>query len=658
MLGITLVALGMLVGYLLYAEHSRIEARERDRLQVQARVIGENLGRQLEGVNNALVGIRENLPRWNSKNIGTVASGQLKLLSDAMPGVRAFGIFDAEGTNLASSREELVGGKVAHEREFFKVPRARPDRNVLYVSPPFKSVLGVYSVNVVRAVISPRGEFAGIVAATLEPGYFDVVLRSVLYAPDMLTGIVHGDGMAFLYMPANAQALGKDLAVPGSNFSRHRDSGRVASLFTGAIYSTGEERMTALRTVRPDDLHMDKPLIIGVSRALSGIYASWRAGALAYGGAYAVLALMAVFGLWFSQERRRKIDRLVADHQMERREAAGELTKSEARFRTLAQVVPVGIFRTDTSGMCSYVNERFCTICGRGPEAVVDSVWSAALHPDDRARVLEEWMHAVVNGKRFASEFRFQKPDGEVAWVLGRAQEERGSHGEVLGYVGSLTDITERKRAEDALRDSDARFRTLVEQAGDGVELVDELGRILDVNRASCTQHGYSRDELLHLEIFDIVPEFTREKFALRFEFPADQSPVTFETVHRRKDGTTFPVEVTASVVTIGGRRQSVALVRDITERKRLEEVHLQAQKLESLGTLAGGIAHDFNNILAAIRGNADLAAEDVGPDHVAAREPGGDQEGAARGRANWCAGSWPLGARRKPSTRWWTWAR
>jgi hypothetical protein len=101
------------------------------------------------------------------------------MLTDAMPGVRTLAVLDATGTIVASSRAELLGVN-SRQRELFAVPRGSQDAAVLYVSPPFKSVLGTLVVAVGRVLSGPHGEFAGVVTATLDPDYFDVVLRSVL----------------------------------------------------------------------------------------------------------------------------------------------------------------------------------------------------------------------------------------------------------------------------------------------------------------------------------------------------------------------------------------------------------------------------------------------------------------------------------------------
>lgn len=311
LLGVVLLVLGALIGYWLYAERIQIETLERDRLQLQARIIDENLGHQLEGMDKALAGIRNDFPLWRGKNMGPAASRQLKALSNAMPGVRTLLMLDAAGAVLATSRDELVGGNFS-EREYFKVPREHPDPGVLYVSPPFNTSLGAVVIAVTRAVAGPRGEFAGVVTAALDREYFNDLMRSVLYAPDMRAVLAHWDGKAFVFMPPNERMVGVDLAKPGSFFSRHRESGQSATLLTGTSVVSDEKRMMASRTFRLAGLRMDKPLVIHVSRELSAIYFPWHAQALAYAVFYGFIAVAALLGLHLLQRRRRGFDLAVA----------------------------------------------------------------------------------------------------------------------------------------------------------------------------------------------------------------------------------------------------------------------------------------------------------------------------------------------------------
>ena len=137
-----------------------------------------------------------------------------------------------------------------------------------------------------------------------------------------------------------------------------------------------------------------------------------------------------------------------------------DLEQSESLFRTLAQVAPVGIFRTDASGSCIYVNQNYCELAGMSVNAALGNGWTDAIHPDDRALVYEKWNAAVENATLFLLEYRFRRPTGHVTWVVGQARAETGADGKIRGYVGTVTDITHRKHAEEALK----RMNEVLEQ--------------------------------------------------------------------------------------------------------------------------------------------------------------------------------------------------
>jgi len=135
----------------------------------------------------------------------------------------------------------------------------------------------------------------------------------------------------------------------------------------------------------------------------------------------------------------------------ERRRAEEALRASELRYRQLAATAPVGIYRTDASGSCIYVNARWCELTGMAESAAMGDGWTHALHPEDRLWVLQTWAAFTASQQKFDGEYRFLKPNGAVVWVTGSAAVETDHQGKVIGHVGTITDISTLKQTENAL---------------------------------------------------------------------------------------------------------------------------------------------------------------------------------------------------------------
>jgi len=161
----------------------------------------------------------------------------------------------------------------------------------------------------------------------------------------------------------------------------------------------------------------------------------------------------------------------------------------------------------------------------------------------------------------------FSKTDQTPQYLPIVSQDEIG---ELIGAFNRL--LRTLGERENEIRENESKYRNLVEQAGDGFELLDTAGKYIDVNESTCRMLGYTRDEMLRLGVTDIDPRKSHAQFVSEFKSMIGASPVTFETVHRRKDGTEFPVEVTASIINIKNEELAQVFTRDITERKQAEE--------------------------------------------------------------------------------------
>jgi two-component system, cell cycle sensor histidine kinase and response regulator CckA len=184
--------------------------------------------------------------------------------------------------------------------------------------------------------------------------------------------------------------------------------------------------------------------------------------------------------------------------------------------------------------------------------------------------------------------------------------------GQLLARV--LQYAIERKRAQQEVQAREAHYRTILENIGDGVTIIDRAGRYVDANPRASEVTGYPREELLLLNTAATYLPEERAGVPTRLGEIARSGSASYERSLLRKDGMVITVEVNARALPAGNL---LATLRDVTERKRLEEQLRQAQKMEAVGRLAGGVAHDFNNVLTAIFGYADLMAEELPPGHA-----------------------------------------
>ena len=287
--------------------------------------------------------------------------------------------------------------------------------------------------------------------------------------------------------------------------------------------------------------------------------------------------------------------------------AQAALAESELRYRTIGELVPFGTWMTDAHGKVLHISNCFLEMLGQTLDEHVRS-WSSRLHPDDFERVaggLPQWFKASVP---WEEEYRIRDKEGYYRAILSRGIPIRNEAGAIVSWVGINLDITERKRAEQALRDSEEQFRSIVSQSIAGVAEVDLTGRYLFVNDRYCEIVQRSREELLELRMQDIsVGEELKENLALFEKLGREGAPFIIEKRYIRPDGSEVWVNNSVSGLRDAqGRVKAVVAVSvDVTDRRRAEEALREAdrRKNEFLATLA----HELRNPLAPIRNSLQL---------------------------------------------------
>jgi diguanylate cyclase (GGDEF)-like protein/PAS domain S-box-containing protein len=472
-----LLILGGTVGWNLYDEYISTDAQERERLVTQANVIDENLEHQLIATNHALDSIRRDLPRLKAQKDGlALINRRLDTMRDAMPTTRAITLFDAGGTLIARSPDQFVGQNFSN-REYFQAARQGGNPDTLYVAQPFLAATGDYVLNVSKVLLDDRGVFAGVILVSLGPEYFSTLLRSVLYAPDMRSAVVHGDGKIVFTVPDPKSITGMDMAArPGAFFTQHMKSGRAMSVFSGSVASTGEARLVVIHTFRPAQVPVDKPLVIAVNREIAVIFGPWRQDIAIHGGLFVLLALATTLGLHFHQKRQRVYDRYVADQEAERKLADIVLHESQNQFRKVVEESPLAMALVDMDGTVEYINRKAIETFGYLPQDIpnMDRWWVQA-YPDEayRAEVIARWMALV--GEAFLHhreiekhEYRVTCKDGSVktviifgVWVADKAlvifediTQRLAAEAEIknLAFYDPLTGLPNRRLLHDRLR--------------------------------------------------------------------------------------------------------------------------------------------------------------------------------------------------------------
>ena len=261
----------------------------------------------------------------------------------------------------------------------------------------------------------------------------------------------------------------------------------------------------------------------------------------------------------------------------EKKEAETLLEKAENRVRTLVEHVPAITYTGGVDGdhALDYVSPQIENVLGYSPREVTTDPehWTKTLHPHDRRWVLAEEKRTGQAGDPFALEYRMFARNGRVVWLRDEAMLVRDEEGNPLRWQGFLLDVTERKKSEEKLRESEELYRNVVEQAAENIFLVDPFtGRILQANASFHHSLGYEDKELRRLTLYDIVAQ-DRESIDRNIRRVMEEGRLSIgERRYRRKDGSLIDVEVSAGAIAHGGDPALCVVAHDVTQRKEAEE--------------------------------------------------------------------------------------
>ena len=507
-----------------------------------------------------------------------------------IPEILGLRIADAEGRVVLSSSGPIPAGTSVADRERFHRLSQERAAGTLMDGPELGRVSGKWVIILARRLEKPDGSFAGEVHASLEIAQFGKLLRQVHLGRNGLASLWSGQKRVVARIPENG-AIGSTKMAPG--LEQLIDSGAEAGPFQATSLIDGIRRTLFFRRIP------GHPLYLAVGQAEDDYLAPWRREALQMGGLAAVFSILSVLAAVLIQRSLRI-----------QKSADQDLERARNDLHAILDNVPALVGYWDRDLHSRFGNHAYLDWFGIHPKDIVGKHIRDVIG-DDPYQSNAPFIEGVLAGTAQRFERRIATPAGMRLAFVSYIPDVRD--GTVAGFYAMIIDLTPLKAARDEADKASHRSRILLQAASDGVHVLDLQGRVREVNEAFCSMLGYSREQMLGMDVYAWEAQKSRTELRQALHSLGEQK-TTFETRHRCRDGRVLDVEISSIGVDVDGERLIHCSSRDITERKRAERAMRESvdvfQKIFhaspagiAMATLTDGCFTEVNDTFAATLG-------------------------------------------------------